>query len=77
MCYSEAEGAHAAACSLPQVAPKVMSLSQLTAAAKAELVRKFWGKDAAPKYTPSSSNGVVDHFVLHPGKSHPDRDINV
>jgi len=49
------------------VAPKVLSWSQLAAAAKTEVVRKVWGPDAAPPYTPSFEDSTIDHFLLHPG----------
>lgn len=52
---------------LLQVAPKVLSWSQLAAAAKTEVVRKVWGPDATPAYTPSFEDSTIDHFLLHPG----------
>jgi hypothetical protein len=52
---------------LLQVAPKVLSWSQLAAAAKTEVVRKVWGPDATPPYTPSFEGSTIDYFLLHPG----------
>jgi len=49
------------------VAPKVLSWGQLAAAAKTEVVRKMWGPDATPPYTPSFADSTIDHFLLHPG----------
>jgi hypothetical protein len=56
---------------LLQIAPKIMSWSQLAAAAKSAVVRQMrvYTGDVSPTpaYAPKFADSTIDHFLLHPG----------
>jgi hypothetical protein len=51
---------------LLQIAPKVLTWSQLAAAGYNAAQRAWYGKEAVPQWKPSFAD-CVDHFALHPG----------
>jgi hypothetical protein len=50
-----------------QVAPKVLTWTQMAQAASNMLYRRVYGEDSAPAYKPSFAD-CIEHFALHPGE---------
>lgn len=49
-----------------QIAPKVLTWSQLATAAGNMMYRRMYGEDSVEPYKPSFAD-CIDHFALHPG----------